>query len=405
MPYSPQTLALLDETLHRMQQKKLVRVFPPELESPFQLDRLPTRFAMYRETMTLGIFLFNLFLIPDYLLLPSEFRLSLLLRLGVNTPLALLAIPAISRVKRGIREILFAVSSIPATLTVLYLSFNSADHIACAQVVVCMMMLFAINALRPDFRYACVSTPLLALGDTLWLCFTPHLSPELRLVHICLTWTAMGMSLLSCRRLEREERIAWLLRQRIARQNLALEHINKELTSLSQIDPLTGILNRRAFNNEFRSAWDNAIRKQQSLAALMMDLDLFKELNDNFGHECGDRVLIEAAHIMQNALRAECDVLARYGGEEFIALLPGQTLENAQRTAQRLCNAVHQSQIPCPPCGEMQNVSISIGVAATLPDGTQHATDLLSAADTQLYLAKDAGRNRIHPPLKPEIPL
>jgi diguanylate cyclase (GGDEF)-like protein len=136
----------------------------------------------------------------------------------------------------------------------------------------------------------------------------------------------------------------------------------------------------------------------------MMDLDFFKELNDHFGHEYGDRVLVATARIMQSSLRAECDILARYGGEEFIVLLPDQTLESAQKTAQRLCNAVHQSHIPCPPCGETQNVSISIGVAATLPDGAQHATDLLRDADTQLYLAKDAGRNRIHPPLKPEIP-
>jgi diguanylate cyclase (GGDEF)-like protein len=397
-PPSQAPLALLEETLHELQQpRRYARLFAQEMEEEFQQARLPFRIAHYREAMVLGIILFNAFLGVDYFCIRPQFVLSLVIRLAVNTPLALIAYFAISRVGRGMREMLFASSAIPATVCVLYLYRGTSELMGAAQATLILMMLFAANALRPDFRHACVAIPFLALSNSLYLAASPGLQTPVIALYIGLGWATAGLALRACYGLELEERIAYLLRMRNEAQNAELARINTELAHLSLIDTLTGIPNRRSFNNQFRSAWDRALRRKQFLSVLMMDVDHFKVLNDRFGHPYGDTVLSLVARALGDTLRAECDMVARYGGEEFIALLPNQTLANARAIAERLCAAVREIALPPPQPGVQEHVTISIGVAAMLPTAKSRGADLLRAADVALYKAKARGRNCVFP--------
>ena len=401
MPYHPQALELLDELLAKMQAPFIyARRFTPELEEAFQLARLPRRIARYRETLWLGILLFSSFLITDFENHRQNFLECVLVRLGINVPIALLMIWVIPHAGRNVREFLFAFSAIPPAIGLLVLDNAKTGMLSNAQCGVTLLILFATTAMRPDFMYSVLSTSAFAAGYTGYLLSVTSLAPSTTHTYIALTWATVGLTLLSVYRAEVEERVAFLLRRRIEEQNASLGRINEELTRISLIDPLTGIPNRRAFNNEFRSAWDKAARRRQTLAVLMIDLDHFKSLNDRYGHDYGDRALITIARAMNDTLRAECDMLARYGGEEFIALLPNQSLASAQQIAQRLCETIRNTQLPGSPGQAAERASISIGVAAVEPGPRQRAAELLRAADVAVYQAKELGRNRIHPPLE-----
>jgi diguanylate cyclase (GGDEF)-like protein len=369
----------------------------PDFEEAFEQSRRPWRLAHYRASMVLAIFLYNAFLLTDYACLRPTFLLCVTVRLGIITPLAVLFFFAAPRLGPRLRDTLFAISPIPACIGVLYLWRGSDEWVAAGQVGVIIMMMYASHAMRPGFKFAGFSVPLLALGDSVYLAASPSLDLPRVFLFISLVWTAAGLSLVVCFGREQKERHNFLLRQRIEAQNVQLLAVNEELARISMVDSLTGIPNRRAFNTEFRAAWERAIRKKQPLAVLMMDLDNFKDLNDHYGHPHGDAVLCMVAHTLRDTLRSSGDMVARYGGEEFIALLPSQTLDGAISIAERLCTAVRYASIPAAGTAAPGRATISIGVASILPALKMRANELLRSADSALYEAKSLGRDRVFP--------
>jgi diguanylate cyclase (GGDEF)-like protein/PAS domain S-box-containing protein len=160
-------------------------------------------------------------------------------------------------------------------------------------------------------------------------------------------------------------------------------------------DNLTGLDNRRHFMEMAQAAWDRAFRKKLPLAILMIDIDHFKLVNDRWGHQLGDSVLIQVAETCRNSLR-NGDIIGRYGGEEFIALLPAIQLEQALKIASRLVSAV--SERPFTVADEDCHISISIGVSALDPGLEMFPTldEMILQADRALYKAKQSGRNQAH---------
>jgi len=158
---------------------------------------------------------------------------------------------------------------------------------------------------------------------------------------------------------------------------------------MATIDSLTDTLNRRAFFERADSARQQALRLRKPIALLMLDLDHFKQLNDNFGHACGDQALRIFADTARGMLR-ERDLLGRLGGEEFALALPGASLDVALQAAERLRVALTEAVIDCAPGYRM---SASIGVAMVEPN--EELTAALARADHALYAAKTGGRNRI----------
>lgn len=159
---------------------------------------------------------------------------------------------------------------------------------------------------------------------------------------------------------------------------------------LATVDCLTGALNRRAFFERAESARMLALRLRKPIALVMLDLDHFKRLNDNFGHACGDEALRLFARTAGAALR-DHDLIGRLGGEEFALALPGTTLDGAIQAAERLRLAVAAAPLPCCP-GEYR-VTVSIGLVLIGPN--EALTAALARADHALYAAKSGGRNRI----------
>lgn len=166
------------------------------------------------------------------------------------------------------------------------------------------------------------------------------------------------------------------------------------LEQLATKDGLTGIANRRAFDEALQTEWRRAIRESKSMGLLMVDVDHFKHYNDRFGHQAGDECLKRVAEVMAKSALRTGDLVARYGGEEFAVILPDVDREGAILLAQRIRKAVEQLQIPT---GKHDDATLTVSVGAAITASLSKVTpiQLLSAADAALYQAKHDGRNRV----------
>jgi diguanylate cyclase (GGDEF)-like protein len=182
-----------------------------------------------------------------------------------------------------------------------------------------------------------------------------------------------------------------MLQNRFSQTQKALEQASERLERLVLQDGLTGIANRRCFDQRFLQEWARARRTGSPLSLLLIDIDHFKKLNDTYGHLTGDECLVQVAHLLQTTISRPGDLLARYGGEEFIALLPETDDAGALNVAERLQSTLSRSQ-PLPSID--RQVTISIGVTTWMRINGTPAEAILATADRALYVAKQNGRNR-----------
>jgi len=184
-----------------------------------------------------------------------------------------------------------------------------------------------------------------------------------------------------------------IVRLRI-RNHLELKRNRDFLKNLSRIDGLTGIANRRAFDEALRREWSRAKRSDSPLSVLMIDIDYFKRYNDTMGHAAGDECLKTIALSIKKSLTRPSDLVSRNGGEEFVCILPDTDERGAIHTAKRIQEAIRGLGIPHPSSEVGEFVTVSIGCASTSQIDADSAT-LLEMADKALYRAKQLGRNRI----------
>lgn len=174
-----------------------------------------------------------------------------------------------------------------------------------------------------------------------------------------------------------------------------LDEANRELTRLSSVDGLTGISNRRQFDESLAREWARSLRSAAPLSLLMCDVDYFKQYNDRYGHQAGDECLMAVARVLQSCAKRPADVAARYGGEEFAIVLPDTDRDGALRVAETVREGIAELKMRHEGA-KIGVVSISIGVASVIASREGCAADrLLAAADTALYAAKQKGRNRV----------
>ena len=175
-----------------------------------------------------------------------------------------------------------------------------------------------------------------------------------------------------------------------------LNDANQELKRLSSLDGLTGIANRRQFDETLLREWRRSGREGKSLSMLLCDVDWFKQFNDGYGHLVGDECLKAVARTMREALHRPADLAARYGGEEFAVILPDTDLAGAVQVAEAIRSSVEGLRITHRFSGDGGVVTISVGVASMTPGrGEADPTVLLKRADDALHQAKQTGRNRI----------
>ena len=183
--------------------------------------------------------------------------------------------------------------------------------------------------------------------------------------------------------------VYWDVEQAYRRSFLESALINQ----LVALDPLTGLLNRRAFDTNLLRIWHQAQRNQQTVAVLMIDVDYFKRYNDEHGHQVGDLALKSVAEVIQSFARRPLDFAARYGGEEFALILYDLTLDYLETVAEQVRGAVQELHAQRPELPS--EITISIGVGLTTPTQGRSARGALQLADDALYEAKCAGRNRV----------
>jgi diguanylate cyclase (GGDEF)-like protein len=185
-----------------------------------------------------------------------------------------------------------------------------------------------------------------------------------------------------------------IVRVRI-RNHLQAVRQRRMLEQMAMLDSLTGIPNRRRFNEVFEQEWRRCKRDGAPLSLIVVDVDHFKAFNDNYGHAAGDEVLCRIAATLQTSLRRPGDFVARYGGEEFVMLLPGIDTDGARALCEHTRVDVESERIPHALSDVAPWITISLGGATRVPRDSMPNPELFSLADTYLYVAKNSGRNRI----------
>jgi len=178
------------------------------------------------------------------------------------------------------------------------------------------------------------------------------------------------------------------------RTHLTLKRQSDAMRELTLTDALTGVANRRSFNDAVDNEWRRCARASVPMSVIMIDIDHFKNYNDAYGHQAGDVCLKSVAGAMKHCAARSPDMLARYGGEEFVILLPNAAAPGAETVAQRILHVVRQLAIPHRMSTVRDIVTVSIGVATIEPCDGGHPEALIRAADRLLYCAKEAGRDR-----------
>ena len=193
-----------------------------------------------------------------------------------------------------------------------------------------------------------------------------------------------------------EEELNFVVEERVRQRTKELLYEKVQAELLASIDPLTGIPNRRALQEQFAHEWRVAQRHRQTISLAMIDIDHFKNFNDRYGHLKGDWALQQVACIFQNQMRRPRDLAARIGGEEFVVLLPEIGRKDAESLMRKCQNALHELAIPNPTnTSESGLLTISIGGVTCTTAQADNTESVLQIADEMLYLAKNSGRNCI----------
>jgi diguanylate cyclase (GGDEF)-like protein len=367
--------------------------FPPWLERTFENDTRARRAQRLRRSIPTIVVAYNLFLLPDLLLVPDQFRLALLLHAFVVTPwIIFTALLMRDHSARVLRE--GAAASIPLMivaqiLVVLALTTSAdADHY---QYFVLLVLLFTNTVQRLPFRHAVTVSCLIIGGHATAVLLSGHLSGAATLISMLTLCAAGYLTLVSNYYLERDARRTYLhtLRDR-------LRHAEVEITA--RHDALTDLANRHYLAMRLEQLWGDPDGTDRRVAIIMLDIDHFKLFNDRYGHVTGDACIKRVCACLRAELRGSDDLAVRYGGEELLIVLPGSDEAEAARIAERIRRAVEALGIPHEALGPHGRVTVSCGAAAG-PVSAITAAEVIAAADAALYAAKRNGRNQVWPPL------
>ena len=185
------------------------------------------------------------------------------------------------------------------------------------------------------------------------------------------------------------------LLEKTAEELVNLREFNYKLEKLSFYDSLTGINNRRRFDETLSKEWNRALRNQAELSIIMIDVDNFKSYNDNYGHQSGDKCLKRVADVLHYTVKRATDLVARYGGEEFTVLLPNTDNYGAMEVAERIRKNIEALNIKHEYSNTSDCLTVSLGVSSVVPTPSKYKDELLERADLALYRAKDNHKNTV----------
>jgi diguanylate cyclase (GGDEF)-like protein len=377
-----------------MKERRRGLAFPPWLEAAFDRDSRERRAKIVRAASQSTVIVYNLFLIGDGLLAPDMFTVSAFLHLAVVTPwILLVAHFAPLAQRKWVREFAAASLSIVIVMQILTIHCLTRSPYAPHYLHFALIAMVCANtAQRLQYAYALFSTLVIFLMIVGALAVMRNLSAEIALAY-CLSFVMSAVLTLNSNRImERDQRRLYL---QVLRERLRAE----ESASCANSDALTELGNRRYLAARAREVWRSRADDAAPVAAILFDIDHFKEFNDRHGHAAGDVCIKRVAACAFAERRGDDDLAVRYGGEEFLLLLPGADMSEAARVAERLRAAIetldHRGGGERPPDPA---VTASFGVSAA-PTAVCSLEELIAAADAALYAAKRNGRNQVWPPL------
>ncbi len=405
MPAMP-SREIINGAIDKLRRKRFQGLtFPKALEGEFEGTTAKERsYRLWLEGL-LAILFLNGCLLLDYVLVENARWESIVLRTMLVTPLALL-VNLLMRLnpRRWMREGSVAAGTTLICFINLYVEGNeTASTTTYGLMCVLITVLFVDVVMRIRLPYAGAATAVMSVGGLWFLVRATGLETSEKIVAASLLAIGVAITMTAGYSLEREERLGYLMYLCSEVQGEELAARNSELQQLSTVDQMTGLPNRRAFEERFERLWEEGIEAKTPLSALIFDVDRFKALNDIHGHLCGDQMLQHIASLLLQGLRDQANFTARFGGEEFVGLLPNTELEDALELAERIRGLVESSGKPLAedPFGNpVMWATISCGVSTCVPEAGMYRDDLLKAADQALYKAKASGRNRVSSQVK-----
>jgi len=371
--------------------------FPQQLEDIFERDTQAARSAHLVAAVLLGIILYDVLAGIDYLVLPDVSITALLFSFTVVTPFALAWLVIARRQPVPlVREMAVTVVVTLASLGLVYLFAVSRAPLALQyHYCVILALLFSNIAVQLRFRYALVSSLVQVAAYTAGVMFSHEMPAPVRAVAIVMTVCAAVLALFANWTLERTARTSFLLSLRDRLFAADLERQNQRLQELSSSDPLTGVANRRSFEERMRVIWKRARISGDDVGLLRVEVDHFKRYTDTYGQLAADECIRAVADCLRSAVRATVDCLARSGAEEFIVVVPGCGLDACVAVAERMRSSVAELKLSHGGHAGEPHVTISVGVAAAKVGPSMPISEIIDSVGEAFVRAKELGRNRV----------
>lgn len=371
--------------------------FEPKLERGFRAAHMIRSLGQMRFTLLVAAIFYGLFAPLDVLVAPDAVFHLWLIRFGVFVPAAMIAFLLTWRpwFPRYAQAIMIAITLLGGAgiIAMLPIIPPAAAHVYYAG----LMLVFILG-----YTWARILFPwATAVGWLLVLLY------EVVAIGVVDTpgWVIISnsvffisgniLAMLACRALESFAREEYVVTRRLRKEEERSGRAIEELGRLTEMDGLTGLDNRRVFDETLEHEWRRARRTHDPLSLIIGDVDRFKQYNDALGHLAGDDCLRLVASALQMQIRRPTDRLARYGGEEFAVILPNTDVDGAEIVAESLLAAVRDLATAHPGQEDGRPVSMSFGVASLVPTLEQGAHHLEGLADAALFAAKRAGRDRV----------
>jgi len=372
--------------------------FPKEQEAHFINQDVDQRRKFLVSMAVVGLLIYNVYMLCNRSMFADIQDSAVRFQIGLGMAMLLLTLVAYAVPMPVLwREGLFSLGTAVMGIASSWLLSQSQELTALAfSVSLVLIPMFSGVAARQPFWFTCIPAVVTCVAVALFLQPSGAQQTLVFTDSVTMIVTNTVFTLILSYTLDHGTRKEWLLSQVERLQGEALSAATRRLHDLSMLDPLTGIGNRRQFEDNLQRLWEDGLAKRQPLSMLIIDVDFFKLYNDGYGHPGGDRCLKQVAAALNETARAGQGLTARLGGEEFGVLLPGADQAQALALGERLCAAIRalgvehrHSRVPDVPV-----VTVSVGAACLMPTPQLSRHALLSLADDALYQAKHAGRNR-----------
>lgn len=382
----------------------------PEVERLFNESTAASRLQHFMASGWIALLVYNLFLLVDWHIAPDVFQLALALRLGVFTPLSVGVLLLGMRYRNWMLAHLpprwieygIALTGLLAAMTMAaVLVFNptiqQSNWLVYYHGGFVPVLIYGNVVQRLRFGVAVAFSASILLLELACLSLAlDKVSAGLLITMPAFMFVMAGSTLITNYRLERDERERYLQLLRAQDLREQLHQTRQQLEASSLMDPLTGVANRRYFDDFLRTVWDARRGSGQAVALLLVDVDHFKAFNDHYGHPAGDECLRYVARALQDQVTGRDGLVARWGGEEFAVVLAGKDADQAMSVARHITQTIQGLGLRHERSGTAATVTVSVGVAIATPAADQALSgDLLARADAALYEAKRLGRNRV----------